>query len=110
MHTPQVNMENQHVLKPSRELAARPQQALTLSERIDAIDNSFDEVERDLVHPSGDLSLRPVDIMPLVPDIDGWQNNYVQMSFDFDPSLAQAGEKEASPAPLALCARACIRT
>ena len=36
-------MENQHVVKPSRELAARPQEALTLAQKIEQIEQEFDE-------------------------------------------------------------------
>jgi len=88
-----VNMENQHVVKPSRELAARPQEALTLAQKIEQIEQEFDDAERGLVHPT-DPSLKPEAVMAVLPDIEGWQNNYVQVTFDIDPSLANAGEKE----------------
>ena len=65
---------------------------------VETIDHSFDEAAAislsTLRHPT-DASLTPLAMLPVLPDEDCWANKYVQMSFDFDPSLEAA--EDAAP-------------
>jgi len=69
--------------------------AQTLAQVVESIDRSFDDAEglslSTLRHPSNP-SLTPVAMLPVLPDEKCWDNDYVQMEFDFDPSLEAAGD------------------
>ena len=66
------------------------------------IEASFTDAESmslsNIKHPGGKEyeHLTPTAVLPVLPDEVCWENEYVQASFDVDPSLAAAGETEAT--------------
>jgi len=94
------NMESKPILATTTALAMASG-SKTLAQHLEEIDASFEEADRcrlgsrDLVHPH-DKTLTPTSVVPVLPDFAGWDNVYVQMNFDIDPSLANPGDVESA--------------
>lgn len=77
--------------------------SLTLEEKIVSIEKQFAEAAEletaegaptsTLRHPTNP-DLRPMQVLPVLPDFKSWENAYVQMVFDVDPSLEEVKDLE----------------
>ena len=69
----------------------------SLEGAVKAIEKSFTDAENLTLstarHPT-DPSLTPVAVLPVLPDDVCWENEYLQATFDVDPSLMMAGDME----------------
>jgi len=99
VHKYQKNpIERQHVLQSSQALAKYGDVPTSFGELLQQIEQSFTDANdvqlSTLKHPGGaDFAhLTPVSVLPVLPDHECWGNDYVQATFDVDPSLAKEGD------------------
>ena len=103
VHKYQKNpIERQHVHHQQQTLAKYGEQTTSYEQVLANIEASFTDAESmslsNIKHPGGKEyeHLTPTAVLPVLPDEVCWENEYVQASFDVDPSLAAAGETEAT--------------